>query len=77
MRMDFDFASIVAGAEIQSITDPVALFDALPNKGHGLGYLRRVQADVLEKWSSRRDAADLVVKMNTGTGKTIVGLLIL
>lgn len=75
--MDFDFGSITTGAEIQSITDPVALFDALPSKDLGLGYLRRVQADVLEKWSSRRNAADLVIKMNTGTGKTIVGLLIL
>jgi hypothetical protein len=54
-----------------------ALFDALPSKQSGLGYLRQVQATVLERWSPRRHQTDLVVKMNTGTGKTIVGLLIL
>jgi hypothetical protein len=75
--MEFDFSSITTGNNLRSILDPVALFDALPNKEPGLGYLRRVQADVLENWSSSRNETDLVIKMNTGTGKTIVGLLIL
>jgi hypothetical protein len=57
--MDFDFGSITTGTDLQSITDPIALFDALPNKDVGLGYLRRVQADVMEKWSPRRDTTDL------------------
>lgn len=75
--MEFDFASITTENDPLSILDPVALFDALPNKEPGLGYLRRVQADVLEKWSAKRSETDLVIKMNTGTGKTIVGLLLL
>ncbi|MDG4764506.1 helicase C-terminal domain-containing protein [Solwaraspora sp. WMMD406] len=75
--MDFDFGEISSGTDLSAIHEPAALFDALPSKQQGLGYLRQVQAIVLERWSARRDETDLVVKMNTGTGKTIVGLLIL
>lgn len=75
--MDFDFSTISAGADLNTIQEPGALFDALPRKQPGLGYLRQVQATVLERWSPRRDETDLVIKMNTGTGKTVVGLLIL
>ncbi|HRC12389.1 MAG TPA: helicase C-terminal domain-containing protein [Dermatophilaceae bacterium] len=75
--MDIDWDAVSDGDELSSIREPAALFDALPNKQSGLGYLRQVQATVLERWSPRRDETDLVIKMNTGTGKTIVGLLIL
>jgi hypothetical protein len=36
-----------------------------------------VQGDVLTQWFERRDHRDLIIKMNTGSGKTLVGLLIL
>ncbi len=75
--MDIDWDAVSDGDDLSSIRDPVALFDALPNKQPGFGYLRQVQATVLERWSPRRDETDLVIKTNTGTGKTIVGLLIL
>jgi Helicase C-terminal domain/Type III restriction enzyme, res subunit len=75
--MDFDFSAISSGTDLRTISDPAALFDALPSKEQGLGYLRQVQASVLARWAPRRDETDLVIKMNTGTGKTIVGLLIL
>jgi len=32
---------------------------------------------MLESWHARRDERDLVVKANTGAGKTVVGLLVL
>lgn len=35
------------------------------------------QADVLDVWYARRQAKDLTLKMNTGGGKTVVGLLCL
>lgn len=75
--MDIDWDAVSDGDDLGTIHEPAALFDALPNKQTGLGYLRQVQATVLERWSPRRDEPDLVIKMNTGTGKTIVGLLIL
>ncbi|OJV61020.1 MAG: hypothetical protein BGO38_09960 [Cellulomonas sp. 73-145] len=71
------FDNLGRNRDLRAIREPVQLFDTLPNKGPGLGYLRQAQGVVLDKWSARRDETDLVVKMNTGTGKTIVGLLIL
>ncbi len=75
--MTFDFKKLARGQAISSITDPVALFDALPNKAEGYGYLRAAQKTILDAWSPRRNERDLVIKTNTGAGKTIAGLLIL
>jgi hypothetical protein len=73
----FDFKKLTKGGAIASITEPAELFDALPNKARGYGYLRAVQKTVLDAWSPRRNERDLVIKTNTGGGKTIAGLLIL
>jgi superfamily II DNA/RNA helicase len=73
----FDFGRLAGNGAIDQITDPVQLFDALPDKAPGYGYLRAVQKTVLDAWSERRDERDLVIKTNTGGGKTIVGLLAL
>ena len=35
------------------------------------------QEQVLSKWVDRRGERDLLIKMNTGGGKTVLGLLIL
>ena len=75
--MPFDFKKLARGGAISSITDPAGLFDALPNKAEGYGYLRAVQKTILDAWSPRRNERDLVIKTNTGGGKTIAGLLIL
>jgi hypothetical protein len=73
----FDFESLSVGDTLATLTDPTTLFEALPDKKAGYGYLRAVQQAVLEQWSKRRDQHDVVVKTNTGGGKTVVGLLIL
>ncbi|WP_405763938.1 DEAD/DEAH box helicase family protein [Streptomyces sp. NBC_00080] len=39
-------------------------------------YLRHEQGEVLDKWFERRGERDVVIKQNTGGGKTAVGLLI-
>lgn len=65
-----------ASAPANTITDPRDLFNALPEKVSGLDYLRGPQDQVLAAWHERRDERDLVIKMNTGGGKTLVGLLI-
>lgn len=61
------------------ITDPKKIFDILPNKDEKYdGYLRDVQSEVLTEWVSKyKDTRDLILKMNTGSGKTVCGLLIL
>ncbi|OLF06259.1 DEAD/DEAH box helicase [Actinophytocola xanthii] len=53
---------------------PRDIFAALPNKPWP--YLRQEQGEVLERWFVRKDDRDVVIKQNTGGGKTVAGLLI-
>lgn len=75
-RINFGKLSEKAPASPQRLIDPRAIFSALPSKAPGLDYLRGPQDQVLAEWHRRRDTRDLVIKMNTGGGKTLVGLLI-
>lgn len=53
---------------------PRDIFDALPNKPWPR--LRPEQSEVLRSWFDSRTQQDVVIKQNTGGGKTAVGLLI-
>jgi Rad3-related DNA helicase len=57
-------------------TEPRMLFQSL-RRDKKFEYLRDVQGDVLDEWYLRRNDKDIIIKMNTGSGKTLVGLLIL
>lgn len=57
--------------------NPREIFNLLPDKEERYKYPRDVQTQVWDKWLARRTDRDLVVKMNTGGGKTVVGLLML
>ena len=59
-----------------NVIEPRRLFQTL-KRDESYEYLRAVQVDVLDEWYKRRDERDLVIKMNTGSGKTLVGLLLL
>ncbi|HLP91930.1 MAG TPA: DEAD/DEAH box helicase family protein [Nostocaceae cyanobacterium] len=76
--MPIDFSKINSGNTSDTILHPREIFTALPNKKEGkFQYPRDVQTEVWDHWFSRRNDKDLVIKMNTGSGKTVVGLLIL
>ncbi|WP_406346981.1 DEAD/DEAH box helicase [Streptomyces sp. NBC_00648] len=53
---------------------PRDIFNGLPNRP--FPYLRQEQGEVFESWFDIRDNHDIVIKQNTGGGKTVVGLLI-
>jgi hypothetical protein len=72
-----DFGKLLEGPASDAPIEPRELYEALPDKKEGYGYLRLVQGEVLEAWHARRGERDLVVKVNTGGGKTIDGLVIL
>lgn len=62
----------------KDIIHPVKIFASLPNKSVKYnGYLRNVQSEVLNKWFQARDNKENIIKMNTGSGKTTISLLIL
>jgi replicative superfamily II helicase len=74
-----NFDKLNADSNLDPILDPKQIFDVLPNKSKKYEeYLRDVQSTVLGKWfADYRDKKNTVLKMNTGSGKTVVGLLIL
>ncbi len=54
--------------------NPREIFNALP-KPLGINNLYASQAEVLDNWFARRTDKDVVVKLRTGGGKTLVALL--
>jgi len=70
-----DFKKLRSGKGKVSVTDPVKIFRRLP-KPPEITDLYTSQANVLEQWYQRRNERDLVIKLHTGGGKTLVGLLI-
>lgn len=75
--MDMDFGRLLAQSASTAAIEPRELYASLPNKADGYGYLRDVQGQVLSTWHARRSERDLIIKVNTGAGKTIDGLVIL
>lgn len=54
--------------------EPAEIFRRLP-KPTGINDLYTSQAEVLQAWFNRREERDIVIKLHTGGGKTLVGLL--
>jgi len=75
--MTIDFSKLGSDNNADSAIKPREIFSLLPEKDSKYQYPRDVQTEVWNKWFERRDEEDLVLKMNTGSGKTVVGLLIL
>ena len=70
-----DFKKLRAAKSQPAATDPIEIFRRLP-KPAGINDLYTSQAHVLEEWHSRRADRDVVIKLHTGGGKTLVGLLV-
>lgn len=71
--MPLDWSRVGAGNK-DPLLRPREIYAALPTRPWP--YLRHEQGEVLEKWFERRTDRDVVIKENTGGGKTVVGLLI-
>ena len=75
--MPLDFRKLGGANTADTLLHPREIFAALPGKSPEYKYLRDVQAEVVDQWFPRRNEKDLVLTMNTGSGKTLVGLLML
>ncbi|MCU0550399.1 MAG: DEAD/DEAH box helicase family protein [Leptolyngbya sp. Prado105] len=72
-----DFKKKLGLKSIEKKINPVEIYDELDRRSE-TGPLRPVQKEVLTNWwSHRKDDKDLVLKLHTGQGKTLIGLLIL
>lgn len=70
-----DFSKLKSRSQKTRVIEPEEIFRRLP-KPPGINDLYQSQAEVLRAWYARREEHDLVIKLHTGGGKTLVGLLI-
>ena len=54
--------------------DPLEIFNKLTLRG-SIENIWEPQAEALREWNKARDVSDAVIQMNTGGGKTLVGLV--
>jgi len=72
-----DFAKRLSGKKVARPLNPVEVYDTL-DRASDKGPLRPSQQAVLEAWNNAgRQQRDVIVKLHTGQGKTLVGLLML
>ena len=69
-----DFRKLREAKAKPKLINPRDIFNALP-KPPGINDLYASQAEVLDVWFDRRTDQDVVVKLHTGGGKTLVALL--
>lgn len=74
----FDFGSLgkIGGGTPKGPTHPIEIFERLPSLQNSPNDLWRGQAEALESWNTARTSPDILIALNTGAGKTIMGLLI-
>jgi len=72
-----DFSQLATQNTVNTLTNPRDIFSSLPHKEPKYQYPRDVQGQVWQKWHEKRNDKNIILKMNTGSGKTVVGLLIL
>ena len=72
-----DFSKRLAKKDITKRIDPIELYDTL-DRASDKGELRTAQKAILSEWhETLRSKPDLIVKLHTGQGKTLIGLLML
>ena len=72
-----DFKKRLTNKDLPKVLDPVEIYDTL-DRASDKGPLRPAQLAVLSEWyESRRNERDVILKLHTGQGKTLVGLLLL
>lgn len=72
-----DFKKKLAKGYIDKKIDPMEIYTSLDRRSV-TGPLRPAQSQVLEDWyNNHQNKRDLIIKLHTGVGKTLIGLLIL
>lgn len=74
--MTFDFSKIKSKKKETLPVDPIELFQKLKVSDPGINDLWLAQGDALRKWHDNRARGDVGIVLNTGAGKTLVGLLV-
>lgn len=72
-----NFRNIMNENQLEKKINPIEVYETLDRKSIA-GPLRVAQEYILKKWfESYKDNKDVIIKLHTGEGKTLIGLLIL
>lgn len=72
-----NFKQISGEKDDTDLINPIQIYNNLDRRSDK-GDLRGVQENILNQWfGNYRDSSELIVKLHTGEGKTLIGLLIL
>jgi hypothetical protein len=71
-----DFSKLGSAKKAPSPLNPIKIFETLPSLSGTFNDLWRGQDRALMDWHASRGKRDVLVSLNTGAGKTVVGLLI-
>ena len=74
--MSFKFSNFNLSSQPTKPLDPIEIFQGAAITDANINDLWLGQGDALRKWHDYRDKNDIAVVLNTGAGKTLVGLLI-
>lgn len=73
----FDFGKMDSSGGQNKETHPIKIYDTLDRLSDA-GPLRDAQKEILDQWNdSYRKSKDVILKLHTGQGKTLIGLLTL
>lgn len=73
--MPIDFSDMLDGSD-DVVLHPRDIFFTL-NRAASFAFPRDIQTEVMNRWFEDRDRRDSIIKLNVGSGKTLVGLLLL
>ena len=74
--MNFDYSKLSVTGQQARPTDPIEVFQGAAITDGNINDLWLGQGDALREWHAHRGENDVAVALNTGAGKTLVGLLI-
>lgn len=73
-----DFKQKLKENKVEKPHSPIEIYNNLDRSSAASGPLRKIQEDVLSEWyKTHFDDRDVIVKLHTGQGKTLIGLLML
>ncbi|ACK70856.1 DEAD-like helicase [Gloeothece citriformis PCC 7424] len=73
--MSFDFNKFLTSTSAKRHVDPVDLFQSLKVIDPKVNDLWLAQGDALRLWHAIRDHEDVAIVLNTGAGKTMIGVI--
>jgi replicative superfamily II helicase len=72
-----DFKKRLAKKDTKTLVNPIEIYETL-DRASDKGPLRPAQEAILKEWyEQHRELRDIILKLHTGQGKTLIGLLIL